>query len=886
MFGEKSTSGKLFLRARPARDGSALVWAMLVAVVLLILIGVMATVAQSSFHGQERSQADVQAYYTARSVSELITNWLEGAPADTHAGMTMTDQQAFIEDLKDAGVIHESFSEDRLDPSGGGKMGRAEAVVSINAADPDETKRNTVIEVTVTGRFADSSETIVSTLGTRAHPGNSYQDTRFETFTDDAPFNPDAGASGGYGAVEDELNQTPRDPSPFIVGNESLSSDAYNYNTADQAAVDSAIPTAGSLRELTWLNHNSSYSVTLGTTYLPNLGDGGNGYDIRRLVTPKNGRWTLNPLQESGAPKPGERHDDDNNTRLTSLSMGDFEDMDLQIRLGGYNLGALKNGVKSFNSLLMFDFTDNAGSTLANPYVEYYHNNCFANGISREWHPQKWKSMTIYTQKTSDPVVNGGVDTRLVFGPYGHKYWYYLDYWNWGRYRGNPWYGQAPGDFNKAFPGNNLGSAYEETRTGMAYIPEYYGNDFRLFFLDDTNRDVLIIQGVNILGTDEKHSVVYSRRGVEIGGALVKSAPSEGPTTRNVNCDLQGMDYGSAPNYANYFPITTRYSQILYHTDIVLRAPNGAQTPRTSTIFAADPPNTGVYGPVTNKSDGENKKYSPTVQIIGGYIYVGDGQTLNITGGRTYPANEDGSVKKTLTVSPTSITVAEGGRLVLRPMESNGSFNVDTNIFVSGEMEMERRTYAKGSLIVKDGGVVTTSGVFDAPSRYDGDVFVETGGSFTIGPYTQITGDIFVSSGGALTIQANSMITGDVRCAGTLNIEGSFTLNCPVPATDNEKTPDIDESVMTDGKYLYHGIFIYDNHTFGTGTLNITNTQAIGGNSGKIHTFPGYAALPRPAGNNLFCNDRHDNNACRHWESTTDLWLKQGDADSPESPES
>jgi hypothetical protein len=879
MFSKK-TAPRNFVEAR---GGSALIWALIIAVVLLILIGVMTTVTQRSFHGQKLSQADVQAYYTARSVSELIANWLNGAPLDTHSGMTMSDPQAFIEDLKDEKIISGSFSEDQLDPSGNGKMGRAEAVLSINAADPDETKRNTVITITVTAYFAGGDETIVSTLRAGASPGQSYQDTRFKTFTADAPFDPDADPGAGYDKVEEKLNQITPDATPFIVGNESLHSDVYNNNTADQTAVDIAIPTPDSQRELTWLNHNPTYNATLGTTYLPNISDGGDThYDIRRLVTPKNGRWTLNPMQEgSGSVRSGnsDRATDNNNTRIITLSMGDFTGMDLQIRLGGYNQGDLKNGTKYYNSLLMFDFTDNANSTLGNSYVEYYHNNCFANGVSREWHPQKWKSMTIYTQQTSNPVVKGGVNTRLVFGPFGHKYYSYMDYWNWGRYKGNPWYGQAPGDFYKAFPGNNSGSAYEKQRVGMAYLPEYYGNDFRLFFLDDTNKNVLILQGANILGTDEKHSVVYSRRGVEIGGALVKVSSTDGPTTRDVNCDMRGMDYENAPNYGHYLGITTRYSQILYNTDIVLRTPSGAQTPRMSTIFGADLPTAGIYNNNNNFSDEENKKYTPTVQIIGGYIYVGDGQTLNITGGQINPKyNEENVRERTLTVSPTSITVAEGGRLVLQPMESNSDFNVDTNIFVSGEMEMERRTYAKGALIVKDGGVVTTGGELNDPSLYDGDVFVESGGSVTIGPYMQVMGDIFVSSGGALTIQANSVITGDVRCAGTLNIEGSFTLNSPVPATDNEETPDIDESVMTDGKYLYHGIFLYDNESFGTGTLNLSNTQALLGNSGKIHSFPGYAALPRPSGDTIFCSDRHDNNACRHWEFTTNVWLKQESA--------
>jgi hypothetical protein len=895
-----------------SRDGSALVWSMIVVIVLLILIGVMASVVQASYHGQKASQVSTQAYYTARSVNERVANWLNGT-ANEAPGAGATDQQTFIERLKNAYPvpITQSYSAADLDPGSEGKMGSADVEVSIN-------DQQTVITIKATGRFADDSETVVSTLVAGTDLSYSYQDANFKTFTSGGAFDPDSAivayaTAGGdrtvtYGAVEQELNNMPRDSSPVIVGNESLTdSPDYHDNTKDQNAIKDII-TSGSMRELTWRNRETQ-TTTLGTSYYPILGEGtsyNDRSDQRRFVTPLNGRWTLNPLQRGGsvtALSHKNNPTDENNTRIINLSMGDFGGKDLEIRLGGYKIDPsgtdndLINDPDFYNSLLMFDFTDNEGpkpgdaeykDTIANPAIEYYDGNVYVQTPQSHWHPQKWGSMTIYTQKTNDNVVNGGVDARLVFGPFGHKYNEYLDFWNWGRYDGNPWYGKNPGDFNKAFPGNNSDGSNALKRRGMAYTPEYYGNDFRMFFLDNTDKNVLIIQGVNILGTDMRHSVIYSRRGVEIGGGLVKLSSTDGPTNRNVNSDVNGMDYGNAPSYANYFAFTARYSQIFYNTDIVLRTPNGATTPRTSRILDATLPTDGYYGTNNNSSDATNKKFSPTVKIIGGYMYIGEGQTLTIEGGRINP-NANGPVsgsgstenEQTLTVSPASITIAPGGVVEL---ESSAYFNVVTDIFVSGSLNFKPGAKAKGN-IVAEGGAVSMGGSSSDPAAHEGDLFIEKGGSLTLGAGANVTGDIYVSSGGALTIGKDCVITGDIRCAGALTINGSFTLNYApdsVTGGDNPDTENIDESQMAGGKYIYHGIFIYNHPSLGIGTLNIPFPHVISGNSGRIHAFAGYPGIPYAQGDFIFCSDhpngRESNNACKHWTTTVSAWQKQGDS--------
>jgi hypothetical protein len=79
---EMNQNGKSSLRGgkKGSSPGSALIWAMVTSVILLILISVMAVVVQAAYHRQRASQIETQAYYTARSVNERISNWLDGTP--------------------------------------------------------------------------------------------------------------------------------------------------------------------------------------------------------------------------------------------------------------------------------------------------------------------------------------------------------------------------------------------------------------------------------------------------------------------------------------------------------------------------------------------------------------------------------------------------------------------------------------------------------------------------------------------------------------------------------------------------------------------------------------------------------------------------------------
>jgi hypothetical protein len=504
----------------------------------------------------------------------------------------------------------------------------------------------------------------------------------------------------------------------------------------------------------------------------------------------------------------------------------------------------------------------------------------------------------------------------------------------------------------------------------MSYIPEYFGNNFRMFFLDDiqgtaadnSDRNVLIIQGVNILGTAAEHSVVYSRRGVELGGGLLKTddevtLSGRGKTTRNVNNGTYGMCHGSSPYHGNYYATTARYSQIIYNTDIVLRTPNGTSTPRSSRIYDATLPydgvyrgikwdnSKGVYSDAYDISTEANKWFNPTVKIIGGHMFVGAGQTLQIDGGRInynptlvdgiplYKYDKAGNINyvitQTMTVSPSSLTVERDGIVNIgKPVyrnygETTDAYtaspykNVTTDMFVNGKVNLTTGAWAGGNAVVGNGGVftmaanaryegdihVTRDGVLTlgdssvytgdvvvdsgvmtmgGNAQYNGNIYVASGGALTIGS-SIIVGDIQIEHGGSITINAGAKITGDVRCAGEMEIKGNFTLNYSPASEDiaeNPITENIKESTVVDGKYIYHGIFIYSDPDIGPGklTLPATGAPVINGTSGGIHAFTGYSALPYDDGDHTFCNDRSYGNACRHWTTTSDVWHKQGDS--------
>jgi hypothetical protein len=874
-------------------------------VILLLTVGVVATVVTTSYRNTATSQVETQAYYTARTVNERLMNWLTGTP-EFAASIETGSPDDFIRSLKADSdrTLTQAYTEADL----GEGMGSAEAEIKMDSAGEK-------ITIKVTAKFAGDAHTITSNLV--LGDGAIYTIEEFGRLFDASTYDPDV----AWGSEVNSLTSYTRDSSPIVVGNEKQGDRAamtnYNNNVNDTKTASAVTGT----RELTWINIDGWNEVAGTAVYPANADATGSDTspDIRRWVTPPNGRWTLNPLQYASNQGTSSTSQNsataESNTRISMLSVGnanasDFTGKDLYLRLAGNSGNAPATGDKSYyNALIGLDLTDNKNNTTSNSYVEYYDNNRYANAQSL-WHPQNWNSFTMFTQATGQKVIDAGVDTNIVLGPYMHvhrldtTYKGYGDYWNWGRYIANPWYGQSAGDMNEAFPGNAYHEAYDLARVGMSFIPEYYGNDARFFFLDNSTKKVMFLQGVNVLDQNGgQNSVIYSLRSTELGGGLEKSsnayADGNGQTTRHVNSNVDGMSYGFAPAYTNYFPVTTRYSQIFYNTDIILRTPSGTSTPRTSRILDATLPNDGTYAEnnrlydfgtyrsylseisaeaavqlkekkINYFNDPYNQQFSPTVKIIGGNMFVGAGQTLNIDGGRINPKNNE----KTLTVSPDAITIEAGATVNIRGRvrtgdELDGKYSDGDYVGAAAYPAVTTDIYVGGALNLLVG------------SQSQGNIIVSSGGALTIAGGSAYFGNIYVQHGGTLTIEKNAVINGDIYCAGTLNLKGSFTLNAPADLADNPDTAEIDESNPEN-----HGVFLFNSEVAGTATLVIADkNMTISGTSGKVHAFGGYTEivdegnLDKTSG--IFCDKEFgkgrdtEDNTCLHWTGTGRYWTRE-----------
>jgi hypothetical protein len=294
------------------------------------------------------------------------------------------------------------------------------------------------------------------------------------------------------------------------------------------------------------------------------------------------------------------------------------------------------------------------------------------------------------------------------------------------------------------------------------------------------------------------------------------------------------------------------------------------------------------------------------VRIIGGDLYVGAGQVLTIDGGRINPLNTaagtitfegrtlplgTGAGEYTQVIAPDSITVAQGGTLVVRgrynPTDGwlgvSEYANVNAPIYVEGTLNIQRGARLTNQVFCYGTGVVNVKSdtaanpvIWDrrtgAEGAYDG-IQCFGGGTINIEASASLAAHLYVNVGGILNINVNATLKGDIDVLGTINIKGNFHLDCdPADLVDNPATTEADEALPET-----HGIFVYNDPTQGAGTLNITGTPAIAGNSGKIHAFAGYPAITGTAADNLFCNHRDaSNNACQHWNAVGETWLSQG----------
>ncbi|MDR3136299.1 MAG: hypothetical protein LBU07_02590 [Coriobacteriales bacterium] len=148
----------------PGKRGSTLVWVMVTAIIMVLITTMVATIITVSTNLSANSRVQTQAYYTARTVSERVTNWLAGTAEYTSG--TKTDQQKFIEALA---ATTDQQSQQSYDL--GTELGTADVVISLIDAQS--------IDILATGYYGKGEETVTSHLVLTTSNTFTHQDLSF-----------------------------------------------------------------------------------------------------------------------------------------------------------------------------------------------------------------------------------------------------------------------------------------------------------------------------------------------------------------------------------------------------------------------------------------------------------------------------------------------------------------------------------------------------------------------------------------------------------------------------------------------------------------------------------------------------------------------------------
>jgi hypothetical protein len=891
------------------------VWVLVVTLVISIALGMALFAIDARLNGAVIQHNRHQAYYTALSSLDTLSQWISdsdgseagaGAGAGAEAG---AEAGAGAGAGAEAGTAHKATVEDFLAaiPDAMGDPADNPAGIDITLKDlPKGLGTCTVnlrftdaqrqeLLLTATATCDNMTEALTLTMYEEAGSGS------FETSHKTSDFNTDT-----YHAKIAELNKKVVDTAPVHVGatydaraSGVIRTDDYDrartavigaHNTTREAKVENINITAGGTTRFPDPDILSAFNMDANNaTYLT-----AHQEDTRTVVTPPNGRLTVNPFRldyysrSTASRESAKTATFRQNARFVSLDISQTADKDVELRLGGDE----RNGEK-YASILAFDFLDqNTGdNTTPNDYVEYLPNNRMlktvlsknASGTIQDsvaiaynsdlrqdyWYRQKWKSGTIYTQDTAHPTLNGGLQGWLLFVPFYHGYidgseaapngssgsnWIngFYDFWSWGAHVTNPNYGQAKGDAFAAFP--EFSEVVGRNKRGMPAYPVYWGENFSLYLLDNVaptnalkadrtykaNR-AWLQQGVNILGTPTQHSTVYSVRGMTIGATQRRTAADTSAEGINAETNLVGYYMSEDPDNASeaYFA-QLRWGTLLYETDIVLMTPDGTNTPRTSAIRRPL-----RYHDVYQSGNGTaaEKKFwrtfesyfLPKTQIIGGRIYVGAGQDLTIEGGTQLYRNPSGTEW-----SPTKVGM---------------------NLQATGEYTMHV-----------------------APE----DITVAPGGTLTIeaSENININTDIYVD-GGTLVIKPNAKIKGNIYCYnnGTVRVLGDFSLYSP----NDDGFPSLTAAEAHDGIHIYgKDLVTEDSAITAAGKLRLPSAAAaatikISGSANKVHLLGSLTELVKAEDGStlsyssikhLLCDDHGSGNGtCQHYGIKPSEWL-------------
>lgn len=827
------------------RKGNTLIWAMIAALILLLIVGIVFAVTSTATHRTVNAQTDTQAYYTARSLNERFVTFLTNTPELTDE--TLTEPQKLIEHLavSEGKTIVETYTAEQL----GAGLGSGKATLTINDAE-------TEILITTTGYYGDNEETITTKMALVGRTSFTYQDDNFP---------PQTSASFDLTPYSDEIDKI--NNAAFYAGNDSLikvgdTSVSANSgaNAADAAAINAPgglNGDSGSNKEVLWTHKPSSatasdawyYSETLGTELFPMNGSAGHSPDTRRWMTGVNGRLALNPLETA-------RHVTDNyvspmtsstvntNTKLSTLAIDTSAvgaSTPVYLRLDG---GVSYQNAR-LNALMMFDFTSYAGSdTTVNGYT---------------YRPHSYAQLNVIELAGSD------LDTNLIFGHFGHKYDCFMDtYHNWGSFA-DAIHGAVAGEFVSLWP---YAADTHDTASTLG-IPQFAVDyDKTSFYILDSNASkyVRFMQGTNLI-----NGSIYSNRAAIVGGGLVKSGSIV--TYDNINSGVDG--FSEAGNtIASYANATLRYDQNIIDSNLIFASPAGGTV--NSAIRRPDTWEDRTYGTAGAK----DKTFYPQMRITGGTIYVDKGQNLTIQGCVNSTQGAKASLDN-MHIAPDQIIVKDGASLTI---EGSASYNVDTAIYVEdgGTLNLQNGAKIAGSIYAAganakvniNGTVVFKTVAYSLDGTNADSISAWSGAKVALNASANFTGNIFAGADAEVVIGGGVTINGDIYSVGKVTVDGSFTINTLAENLEDNPDTDVDEASPA-----LHGVIICAFPESGAGSLEMAGTPVVSGNSGKIHTLVPFPGVSGAAADKIFCNDRDSsNNICRHWTSSVRVWLKQSAA--------
>jgi hypothetical protein len=713
------------------RNGSALIWTLMAILVLSIVLTFGLMGASSFFSATNAQHANKQAYLTALSITKAYAEWMQDTDAPNP--QSMTGRSTFMESLETE-TMHLDFTEAEL----GNNMGGCD--VDIRYLDEDHRS----IQIVTTAVYQGQEATVVATMtGTGSvPPSHLFPVSDFSV----ADYAEEAERLNGltFGDPVNVFGKKGTDDGVYFSTGYTNASAKRDYNDENQTYVDSLID-ASSNREVTWFETSGTGTTNAfsGTRDMPYIGETifenqTAPFAKARVVTPKNGRFAFNPVNKP--PSDATYSSDDTaakNTKYAGFNIDDTAGKDVLVRLANADKLGQRTKEMPRNAIIAIDFTDNRYSDETDERGNYNSDTgskLAGSGTNemRYW-PNKWNSARIYTRNVAGDKINA----NLLFGPYmrvhtGEN----LDYRGWAHYRNNHKGGKNEywEYCSKMLDSGSLnGTYYEdvEDNTGMPLMSVEWGDNMGVYILDDTDKYVRFLQGVNLM-----NSVIYSMRDTIIGGGIVWE--SSGDYFDNIYNNAYGF-LDSPYNFTLYPLFTCTQNQVISDTDIVLLAPEGKT--RKSTIRHPD-----------SWKNFEGRKLT----ITGGDIYVGARQTLTIESevkddlavtGLVKPEGDamvgnwynDATTRKycnytekgnTMNIAPDRIIVDTGGTLTIMGNQNNRT-NVNTDIYVKGTLNLRDGVKIHGNIYVYGGGHLNVDGSYVIASS-DG----EQGGIFIYGDET------------------------------------------------------------------------------------------------------------------------------------------------------